>query len=294
MVVIYFYSGFRERMGRESIEIDVDEVLRFGDLLLLTPEVRRVLEEFDSRGVPYAIVVDGVNILLGEGLDHIVRPDSKIKMFTYVSGGFQEIYSAYKVYKEDIDRRIREFSHVIECGGDRILLELLFCLCTPQNKALRCWDFVKKLYLTGVYRKGDPASIRRLASGIRFKNRKSRYMADAIKLFNEGGLDWILDREYGDVEAREALVMGVRGIGYKEASHFLRNIGYSFELAILDRHILRWMARYRLVNRPIKTLTRRRYYMLEMRFRWFARMLRLSPAELDLLLWALETGYVFK
>jgi len=36
---------------------------------------------------------------------------------------------------------------------------------------------------------------------------------------------------------REFLVKEVKGVGYKESSHYLRNIGYR-NLAILDRHIL--------------------------------------------------------
>jgi len=40
-------------------------------------------------------------------------------------------------------------------------------------------------------------------------------------------------------DMREWLIRSIRGIGYKEASHFLRNIGLGENLAILDRHILK-------------------------------------------------------
>ena len=40
-------------------------------------------------------------------------------------------------------------------------------------------------------------------------------------------------------QAREWLVHNVKGIGYKEAGHFSRNIGFTQDLAILDRHILK-------------------------------------------------------
>lgn len=44
------------------------------------------------------------------------------------------------------------------------------------------------------------------------------------------------------VESRNWLVKNAAGMGPKQASMFLRNIGISYELAILDRHVLNYMS----------------------------------------------------
>ena len=92
--------------------------------------------------------------------------------------------------------------------------------------------------------------------------------------------------------AREWLVENVKGIGYKEASHFLRNTG-SLNLAILDRHILSVMAEHRIIRRP-KTLTKKRYLAIEKKFLKTAAARGMPPAELDLYIWQMKTGYVMK
>jgi len=90
----------------------------------------------------------------------------------------------------------------------------------------------------------------------------------------------------------EWLVKNISGIGYKEASHFLRNIGFT-NLAIVDFHILNLLARHGLIEKP-KTLTRKKYLEIEEVLRAIAEKLDLNLAELDLYLWYMETGKVLK
>jgi len=110
-------------------------------------------------------------------------------------------------------------------------------------------------------------------------------------------------RKYGDkikdivtsmhpFEAREWLVRNVKGIGYKEASHFLRNVGY-FDFAILDRHVLGILRKYRIVE-LLKTLTRNRYLEIERKLRGIAEELGMKVGELDLYLWYMKTGKILK
>ena len=93
-------------------------------------------------------------------------------------------------------------------------------------------------------------------------------------------------------ELREWLVKIVKGIGYKEASHFLRNIGYT-NFAIVDFHILNLLERYNLIKKP-KSLTKKEYLRIENLLRKIAKKLDLNLAELDLYLWYLETGKILK
>jgi N-glycosylase/DNA lyase len=94
-------------------------------------------------------------------------------------------------------------------------------------------------------------------------------------------------------ELREWLVTNVKGLGWKEASHFLRNIGHR-NLAILDRHILRNLEKYSVIRSLPKRLTKKEYLRIEEKFRRFAIAVGLSMDELDLLFWSMETGKVLK
>jgi N-glycosylase/DNA lyase len=88
-------------------------------------------------------------------------------------------------------------------------------------------------------------------------------------------------------------VRNVRGLGWKEASHFLRNIGWH-DLAILDRHILRNLVRHGVLRSVPATLTRSRYLAIERKFRQFAGAVGISMDELDLLFWSRATGEILK
>jgi N-glycosylase/DNA lyase len=85
----------------------------------------------------------------------------------------------------------------------------------------------------------------------------------------------------------------VLGFGYKEASHFLRNIGYT-GLAILDRHVLRGMVRLGVLAEIPKIGSRRAYLGVEKIFIDASRVIGIEPEALDLLLWYEATGEVFK
>jgi N-glycosylase/DNA lyase len=87
-------------------------------------------------------------------------------------------------------------------------------------------------------------------------------------------------------------VQNIKGLGYKEASHFLRNIGFD-DYAIIDSHILDILKRYNLIKQP-KTLTKKKYIEIENILQKIAKQTHLTLAELDLYLWYLETGKILK
>jgi len=96
------------------------------------------------------------------------------------------------------------------------------------------------------------------------------------------------------VEMREFLVRNIKGMGYKEASHFLRNIGLGENLAILDRHILKNLISLGVIDSIPKTLTRKKYLKIEKKMREFAKDIGIPMAHLDLVLWFKEAGLIFK
>ena len=85
----------------------------------------------------------------------------------------------------------------------------------------------------------------------------------------------------------------IKGLGYKEASHYLRNIGFK-GYSILDKHIVRCLAELGVIDSPNPPTNRRRYLDTESRMRHFARDVRIDFDELDLVLWSIKTGEILK
>ena len=91
---------------------------------------------------------------------------------------------------------------------------------------------------------------------------------------------------------RDWIVKNIKGIGYKECSHFLRNIGFN-DYAIIDFHIVDLLVHYNLIDKP-KTMTKRKYLEIEEVLKEIGTILNLNMAQLDLYLWYLETGKILK
>lgn len=95
------------------------------------------------------------------------------------------------------------------------------------------------------------------------------------------------------IEARRELVRLAKGIGWKEASHFLRNVG-KLDVAILDRHILRLLKSVELIDEIPKGWTEKRYLAIEERFKELSLFFNKSPGEIDLYIWYFIKGKVEK
>lgn len=85
----------------------------------------------------------------------------------------------------------------------------------------------------------------------------------------------------------------VKGLGYKEASHFLRNIGVKGH-AILDKHVMRCLVEVGVIDSAKPPSTRRKYLEVEQQLARFARDIGVDFDELDLVLWSMKTGEVLK
>jgi N-glycosylase/DNA lyase len=121
--------------------------------------------------------------------------------------------------------------------------------------------------------------------GYRFYNLRSKYIVLARERIERIAK---IVREKNEYEARERLVENIKGIGWKEASHFLRNLGFK-DLAILDRHVLRVLKEFGIIDEIPKTLTKKKYLEIEAKLREIATKLKISLAELDLYLFYLAT-----
>jgi len=189
-----------------------------------------------------------------------------------------------------INSRIREFKKVGEASSNEVFKELCFCLLTANFNAERA-IWIQNQIGEGFLSLSEDELRERLKSlGHRFPSSRARYIAEARKC--RDSLKAIIGSFNDEKGIREWLVKNVKGIGYKEASHFLRNIGYT-DLAILDFHITNLVAKCGLTEKP-KTLTKRRYMEVEKLLRGIARKTNLNLAELDLYLWYIETGKILK
>lgn len=168
--------------------------------------------------------------------------------------------------------------------------ELAFCISTANSSAISGLYFQKLLEdvnLNTIQHKKIEEYLKK--AGVRFHTRKALYVKEALTNFDV--INKILGME--DKRARGTLVKIVKGLGYKEASHFLRNVGGK-DVAIVDRHILKWLHEKVLINEIPKSLTRRKYIKIEKILEELSLEKNMSLAELDLYLWYDKTKKVLK
>lgn len=194
--------------------------------------------------------------------------------------------------KNLVDVRINQFKELGKKSNKEIFNELCFCILTANfnaEKSMKIQNEIKD----GFYTLPEHQLAEKLRQfGHRFPNARAKYIVEARK--HKDSLKSIIesfDVNNGN-ELRDWLVENVKGIGYKLASHFLRNIGYT-NFAILDFHVIDILIKHKLIERP-KTLTKKKYLEIEEALKTIAKKLNLSLAELDLYLWYMETGKVLK
>jgi len=206
--------------------------------------------------------------------------------------------SSYKKIRPEIKKRLSEFRPIHKSDNRKIFSELCYCILTANASAVRCNEAIGQLEKRDLLLKGEPKDIRLILRGrARFHNKKADYIVGARKLFKSSGvLDIKSKLVAGDViKVRDWLVENIKGFGYKEASHFLRNIGLGKNMAILDRHILKNLKKYGVIKKvPDSVGSRRVYLEIEDRMRVFSRKTGIPLEDIDLLFWSMQTGFVFK
>lgn len=211
---------------------------------------------------------------------------------------YQELLSSYMDKKALIQARLKEFKQVFEQGdGRRIFEELVFCIFTANASAkmgLKAVDAVRDILMDADTE--DLSS--RLQHVHRFPNARARYIVHTReflkKEFNFRLKDLILS--FSDrLERRDFFAnhKDIKGVGFKESSHFLRNIGFR-GYAILDKHILQSLYEFGVIDNPNPPVIRDKYLQIENKFNEFANKLEIDSDELDLLLWSEKTGEILK
>lgn len=192
----------------------------------------------------------------------------------------------YNSKKTEIKGHLRNFKNLSE---QQQFKEFLFCLLTPQSSAQKCWQATEQLYSLKDFSKDSIEKI--LSTKTRFHITKTKRILHSKETWNK--IKTKLSHE-NTKELRNFLADNVKGYGLKEASHFLRNIGKSYnQIAILDRHILKNLAKHKIIKEP-KIKSKSHYLEIENLFINFSKKHNIPPDHLDLLWWGQENGELFK
>ena len=210
----------------------------------------------------------------------------------------EEIKSIYESKRQEIALRLHEFRRIWKKGTTKkIFAELVFCILTPQANGKACWSTVENMIAKGVLFEGARSQIVKELNCARFIQKKATYIVEAREKFlcdNRATLKSVISKIGNGHEAREWLVNNVKGIGYKEASHFLRNIGFEQNLAILDRHIIKNLQLVGVIKEISGSLAKGRYFDIEKKMIEFSIAIQIPMSYLDMVLWYKEKGEIFK
>ena len=206
-----------------------------------------------------------------------------------------ELRVSYAEKKDLIRSRLDEFRDVFEKGNDRrIFEELAFCILTSAvgpRMGLKGVSAIKDLLISGnegelqlrlKYEHKYPERAGYIVHTREYLKRKCNFELKALLLSFENPTD---RRDFF------ASNRDIRGIGYLQASHFLRNIGF-FGYALLDKNVLSSLYELGVIESTKAPTTRNKYIDLENRMKRLAETIEISIDELDLLLWSRRTGHI--
>jgi N-glycosylase/DNA lyase len=210
------------------------------------------------------------------------------------------LHAAHAARRNEIRARLREFRRVWRTASDqRLWEEMVYCIFTAGASAkmgLRSVEAIRPLLAAGPQQAMTRALV--AAGAHRFPNARPGYVVITRDYLQDSFSMRLRERlkSFRDpFERRDWLATEprIKGLGYKEASHFLRNIGFQ-GYGILDKHIVRSLAELGVIDSPKPPTTRKRYLEIEARMRQFAGDVGIDFDELDLVLWSMKTGEVLK
>ena len=210
----------------------------------------------------------------------------------------ENIRIAHQARRGEIRARLAQFRDIWKTGSnERLWEELAYCIFTAGASArmgLRSIEAVGSLLCHGTREEMTLA----LTSVHRYPRARPGYIVTTRDYLRQDCGMRIRDRleSFSDpIDRRDWLAREprIKGLRYKESSHFLRNIGLS-GYAILDKHVLRSLAELGIIETPRPPTTRARYLETEHLMKQFALALRIDFDELDLVLWSMKTGEILK
>lgn len=210
----------------------------------------------------------------------------------------ENIIKTHNEKRTEIRKRLDEFATIGVTGSDEKLFEeMVFCFFTGGCSARMGMNSIKAI--RPILLTGDQSEIANaLVGSHRYPNARAGYVIASREFLREHcGLRLrkkLSSFECG-LERRDWLVRekGIKGLGYKEASHYLRNIGYK-GYAILDKHVLNCLVELKIINDAKPPNTRLRYLTVEEKLKSLTVLTGIDFDELDLVLWSMKTGVILK
>lgn len=213
---------------------------------------------------------------------------------------YREIRKHYSDHRDDIKERIREFEELKDADDHRLFKELVFVILTSQSSAKDCWKAVEELDRKGLLESGSKQDIADViaAHGVRYELNKAEYIVENREKLSQPTLQEpdsnikIKSRIKDVGKTRKWMAENLNGVGLKAASHFLRNIGY--ESVIISKYITDALYDLDYISEAKVPDSKEEYLRQEEAFYKLSEDLGLGVVELDLALWSMRTGEVFK
>lgn len=208
----------------------------------------------------------------------------------------QKLLELYELKKEEIQNRLLEFKQAFKEADDhQIFRELSFCILSSgvgPKIAGQCVSAIGEKLVNGE----ENELLGRIGAIHKYAENASRYIVFTREYLKKkhGFLLKSLVSSFEDrVERRDFFAKnpGIKGLGYMQASHFLRNLGFS-GYAILDRNNLASLFELGVTGEMKYPLTKKRYLETESLMTKAAHELGISLDEFDLLLWSRKRKYV--
>ena len=202
----------------------------------------------------------------------------------------------YGIKKEEIQNRLLEFREAFQKFDDRrIFRELSFCILSSgvgPKIADQCINAIGEKLVDGE----EDELLGCIGATHKYAENASRYIVFTREYLKEEHgflLKSLVSSFEGRMERREFFAKnpGIKGLGYMQASHFLRNLGFS-GYAILDRNNLASLFELGVIGKMKYPLTRKTYLETESLMMEAARELGIGLDEFDLLLWSRKRKFV--
>ena len=209
---------------------------------------------------------------------------------------FDKFYNEpYSWFYEDTKMELRNIN---KNDDERLFEELCFCIFIANTSAemgLKAVDSVRDLLINGT----AEDMTKKLEGIYRFNNLRPQYIIHTRDYLKKE-LDFKIKEKIETLKnnAEElrnffAFNPGIKGLSYKEASHFLRNIGFK-GYAILDKHILNSLIEFGVIENIKMPVSAKQYPEIEKKMKMFSNEIKIPMDELDLLLWSRKNGKILK
>ncbi|MCI0453633.1 MAG: DNA lyase [Candidatus Dadabacteria bacterium] len=208
---------------------------------------------------------------------------------------YEKLKLIYLERKDLIKARLTEFQDVLASGDDkRIFKELAFCILTSAAGPKMGQASIDAI--NGLLMNGSESEVYETLQNIHKYPEKASYIVHTREYLKRELNFKLKDlvRSFKDpIERRDFFAnnKNIKGIGYLQASHFLRNIGFT-GYSILDKNIIKMLYEFGVVDSFKPPTTKKKYIEIENKVKVFSDKLGIGIDELDLLLWSVKTGHI--